>query len=238
MQSLGEVLELLDEMRALFDNDEDAAKVAELAQMRSQIAAACRQREAHMMELMRGAARGRLASSRADQSRRDDAARGRGRAASDAAGAARSACGAGGRVGGRDAGSRSGGGGAGCAERRSERGGCGAGCPTSGRGCGPRSCRRRRPRQRRGAEARAAGGAGPAFPLARSKPRAAGAHASHRKHAALYPLLTGLQWDFDAPPGRWKGRVLDAAGGDVRPFNLGAEGATPVSLADSLWALI
>lgn len=80
--------------------------------------------------------------------------------------------------------------------------------------------------------------AGLALPPARSKARPEGAHPGRRKHAALYPLLTGLQWDFAAPPGRWKGCVLDAAGGDVRQFNLDAEGATPVQLADSLWALI
>ena len=55
---------------------------------------------------------------------------------------------------------------------------------------------------------------------------------------ALYPLLTQLRWDLAAPPGRVKGRVFDARGGDVRPFDLDATALTPVQLSDRLWELI
>ena len=56
--SLEECLALMEEMRQLFSSDEDAAKIAELAAARAQIAAACREREAHMHALVAGACRG------------------------------------------------------------------------------------------------------------------------------------------------------------------------------------
>jgi hypothetical protein len=55
---------------------------------------------------------------------------------------------------------------------------------------------------------------------------------------ALYPLLSQLTWDLSAPPSRAKGRVVDAAAGDVRPFDLDASALTPVQLSDRLWGLI
>ena len=56
---------------------------------------------------------------------------------------------------------------------------------------------------------------------------------------ALFPLLTQLKWDLSAAAaGRVKGQVVDAAAGDVRPFDLDAASLTPVQLSDALWALI
>lgn len=58
------------------------------------------------------------------------------------------------------------------------------------------------------------------------------------KYLALYAHFTQLSWDAGAGAGRAKGRVVDAAAGDVRFFDEDEAALSPAQLAARLWGVV